>query len=201
MRYAALVTTALPRLFVVLVTAVSVACTTTTTVSVPAGTAGRVLAVDDKTYDVPADGRVRVEVGPGFQPVPVEVRASAAADAPVLVTGSLVRSEPVVAVAAAAAAGALCCVPSLVATGMCLANPALLAAPLLCLARPEAALGICVPVLQAPSCLTVPFATTGATLGLSPLLLGLVAQAPPADVVLEQAPPASPRVAQGGMSW
>jgi hypothetical protein len=176
-------------------------CATKSTMTVPAGPAGRVLVVDEKAVDVPADGRVAVEVGPGFQPVAWELRTSGAADATTVATGAIARTEPLLAIAATAAAGAACCVPTLAVAGMCLANPGLLAAPLLCLASPDVAVGICVPVLQAPSCATVPLATTGAALGLSPLLLGLVAQAPPDAVDLEVPPPASPQLAQGGVPW
>ncbi len=165
----------------------SQACTTTTTLKTSLPHAS--LVVDDHDYGaVPAAG-VDVDVGPGFAPVAWRLVDG---QKQLVAAGEIPRTEPETAIVAGAVAAAACCVPSAVAAGFCLANPALIAAPLTCLV---AGPGVFVSALQAPSWFTIPLACGGAAAGSTPLLLGLIAQAPPPQATLEHAP-APPASAQ-----
>ncbi|MDP2344730.1 MAG: hypothetical protein Q8O67_27520 [Deltaproteobacteria bacterium] len=170
------------------------ACTTTTVLTTTLPHTG--LVVDDKDYGPIPDGGIEVEAKPGFAPLPWRLFDGET----VVAEGGVPRTEVVNGIVAGAVAGAVCCIPSAVAAGFCLANPALLAAPLTCLV---AGPGVFVSALQAPSWLSIPLSCGGAALGSTPLLLGLIGQAPPPTATLERAPapPSTAARDDGEIPW
>lgn len=168
----------------------STACTTTTTVTTTLPHTSLIL--DDHDQGAVGDGKA-VEVGPGYAPVPWQLK-----DGDVVVAeGAIARTEAQWGVVSGAVAAAVCCVPTAAATGFCLANPAVIAGSFACLlVGPGAVLA----ALQAPTWFTIPVTCASTAAGASPLLLGLVGQAPPNEVVLEKAP-APPTTSQREQSW
>lgn len=176
----------------------ALACTTTTTMTT--ALPNTALVVNEHDYGpVGADG-VEVAAPPGFAPLVWRLFNGTAAVA----TGEVPRTQAQAGVVAGAVAAAGCCIPGAVVAGLCLANPALIAAPFTCLI---AGPGVLVSAVQAPGWLSIPFACAGAAAGSTPLLLGLIGQAPAPQVVLEQAPATqhttttTPIVASGDVPW
>jgi hypothetical protein len=169
------------------------ACTTTTTMSTKLHHTK--LVVDDHDYGpIPEGGAVNVEAKPGFAPLSWRLLDGET----VVAEGGVPRTEVEAGVVAGAVTAAACCVPSAVAAGFCLANPALIAAPLTCLV---AGPGVFVSALQAPGWLSIPLACSGAAVGSSPLLLGLIGQAPAHEATLERAPEPPATASNGELPW
>ncbi|MBI1947340.1 MAG: hypothetical protein HYS27_16720 [Deltaproteobacteria bacterium] len=126
---------------------------------------------------VPSEG-APVEVPVGLAAVPYEVRQGEQ-----VATGTIARTEPNPWLLGAGLGAVACCVPSALVLGFCIANPGLLAAPAL-LAVGIGDLGALTASCVAPSWATLPVLSGCGALGLSPALLGLVADAPPAEVTL-----------------
>ena len=164
-------------------------CSTTTTLTT--GVPHTAVVVDDHDYGPIPDNGVDVEAQAGFAPLSWRLLDGET----VVAEGTVARTQMQPAVVAGAVGLAVCCVPTAVAAGFCLANPALLAAPLTCLV---AGPGVFVSALQAPGWLSIPLSCGGAAIGSTPLLLGLVGQAPPPRAVLERAP--KPRATQTSRS-
>ena len=149
---------------------------------------------------VPADG-AKVEVAAGLDAVPYQVRRGDD-----VVSGSVPRTEPNPWLLATALGGVVCCVPGALVLGFCVANPGMLvAAPLALVGIGD--LGAMTASCVAPSWATLPLLSGCGALGIAPSLLALVADAPPAEVVLRAPPTGTTPSADAppgpvvGMAW
>jgi hypothetical protein len=156
------------------------ACSTTTSFVVENAPAGTVLDVGNApAVAVTSPSAIPIEVSTGAEPVQWKLRNTHGV---VVDEGTIERTEvqwPIVATGLGLAA---CCMPGGAAVGFCLANPALLAAPISCLAAGNA--GVVITTLASPSWATGPLTAAGFAVGATPVLLGLAAQAPPAQVTI-----------------
>ena len=126
---------------------------------------------------VPPEGAT-LDVKPGMAPLDVEI-----VDGDKSTIGHIARSEPVWWLIAAGVGGALCCGPTLASAGICIANPAVLGAPLVLLTGDVGALtSTCV----APSWFTLPVVTSCGAVGMAPLGLAFIAEAPPSKILIHK---------------
>ncbi len=135
---------------------------------------------------VPAGGTT-VEIPAGIGAVPYEVRRGDA-----VVTGELQRTEPNPWLLGGAIGGVACCMPSALALGFCVANPGALLAPYFAVTG-YGDLGTVNAACVAPSWATLPLLSGCGTLGLSPALLALWADAPPTELSLPAPGSSDPR--------
>ncbi len=136
------------------------------------------VTVGDVALGTVPDEGAPVEVPAGIAAVPFEVRRG-----DVVVTGELPRTEPSYWVLGGALGGAACCVPTALALGFCVANPGALLAPYL-VATGIGDFGAVNAACVSPSWATLPLLSGCTALGLTPALLALWADAPPAEVTL-----------------
>jgi hypothetical protein len=134
---------------------------------------------------IPKEG-ARAKVPRGVSDVPWSLEREG-----VTVRGVVERSRISWGWVAAAVGGALCCTPPLALGGACMANPGLALAAAACVSSSSPVL--CCAALASPSWATVPLASLGALVGLSPLSLALLAETVPEELVLP--PPSAAGVA------
>lgn len=127
---------------------------------------------------IPPEGAT-LDVKPGIAPLDYEI-----VDGDKSTVGKIARTEPVWWLLAAGVGGALCCGPSLAGAGFCIANPAVLGAPLIFALTGD--VGALTSTCVAPSWFTLPAVASCGAVGLAPLGLAFIAEAPPSKIVIEK---------------
>lgn len=134
--------------------------------------------------DNTGSGQVEVEIPPGIDDVPFEIR-----EGENIRRGLISRSEPDIPWVVTAVVATACCVPSLAATGFCVSNPAMWLAIVGGCASVNPSLCLSVASFS-PTWWSLPVASGGALCGTTPLWANLWASRVPAVVDLR--PPDAP---------
>lgn len=125
-----------------------------------------------------ADAPLDVEIAPGIDDVPYEIRRKTE-----IVHGTIPRTELNVPWVLGSVAATLCCVPSLAASGFCLANPVMGLALVGACATVNPSLCLSVTGI-APTWWSLPLAVGGTLCGTAPLVINLWASQVPDAVDL-----------------
>jgi hypothetical protein len=172
----------MPCVIALVVSTLSMACATTTHITVEQE--GAHLFVAGIDHGAVSQRGIDVNIPRGVGDVPVRLLDDAGA---VLVESVIPRDDIEGwswAIVVLSVGATLCAVPTLATTALVTMNPALAFAP--CLTLLNCSTAPFATVLAAPSCGTIPVVAAAAMLGSTPLLLAFVALTPPREVHIER---------------